>query len=186
MHGNDTLFEALEQILIKVVVSYPHHGFWAMASGAKSNTSRRSKRNLRVFQKAKVRFLRPLASVGLSSFMSHSQEAAASNRSLVVGPLVDEGLRLVDQLLAMCNYPISGKIDTLSLKKTFPLLWKAAPTKLIIPLQSSLTVSLPYDVSQAATHKPFPDNLPVFQGGSASFCVSSSDADDASTQNLTT
>ncbi|GAA5994714.1 protein kinase MEC1 [Rhodotorula paludigena] len=143
LHGNDTLFEALEQILIKVVVSYPHHGFWAMASGAKSNTSRRSKRNLRIFQKAK--------------------EAAASNRSSVVGPLMDEGLRLVDQLLAMCNYPISGKIDTLSLKKTFPLLWKAAPTKLIIPLQSSLTVSLPYDASQAATHKPFPDNLPVFQ-----------------------
>lgn len=63
LHSNDQLFEVLEHILLKVLESYPHHGFWAMASGAKSNTSRRSKRNLRVFQKAKVRpleLLRPL------------------------------------------------------------------------------------------------------------------------------
>ncbi|GAA5842453.1 hypothetical protein JCM9279_005388 [Rhodotorula babjevae] len=144
LHSNDQLFEVLEHILLKVLESYPHHGFWAMASGAKSNTSRRSKRNLRVFQKAK-------------------DAAAASRSSSDVGALVDEGLRLVDQLLALCNHPITGKVDTLSLKKTFPALYKAAPTKLIIPLQSSLTASLPFDSSQAVSHKPFADNLPVFQ-----------------------
>ncbi|BGP36884.1 hypothetical protein JCM10449v2_000786 [Rhodotorula kratochvilovae] len=144
LHGNDHLFEVLEQILLKVLASYPHHGFWAMASGAKSNTSRRSKRNMRVFQKAK-------------------EAAAASRTASAVGTLVDEGLRLVDQLLALCNHPINSKVDTLSLKKTFPALYKLVPTKLIIPLQSSLTVSLPFDSSQAASHKPFADNLPVFQ-----------------------
>ncbi|GAA6058026.1 hypothetical protein JCM3770_003979 [Rhodotorula araucariae] len=144
LHGNEQLFEVLEQILLKVLASYPHHGFWAMASGAKSNTSRRSKRNMRVFQKAK-------------------EAAAALRTPSAVGSLVDEGLRLVDQLLALCNYPINGKVDTLSLKKTFPALYKLAPTKLIIPLQSSLTVALPFDSSQATSHKPFSDNLPVFQ-----------------------
>lgn len=54
MHPNEKVVQTLEIILIKVLRSYPHHGFWAMASGAKSMTNRRSKRNLRVFQKAKV------------------------------------------------------------------------------------------------------------------------------------
>lgn len=63
LHANETLYDVLEQILLKVLSSFPHHGFWAMASGAKSNTNRRSKRNMRIFQKAKVRTLRsPLVS----------------------------------------------------------------------------------------------------------------------------
>ncbi|GEM06491.1 phosphatidylinositol 3-/4-kinase [Rhodotorula toruloides] len=139
LHANDTLYDVLEQILLKVLSSFPHHGFWAMASGAKSNTTRRSKRNMRIFQKAK--------------------EAAAAKHASDVGAIVDEGLRLVDQLLVLCNFPINGKVDTLSLKKTFPVLCKTAPCKLIIPLQSSLTVSQPFDASQAAAHKPFPDNF---------------------------
>ncbi|BGO96796.1 Serine/threonine-protein kinase MEC1 [Rhodotorula toruloides] len=143
LHANETLYDVLEQVLLKVLSTFPHHGFWAMASGAKSNTNRRSRRNMRIFQKAK--------------------EAAAAKHASDVGAIVDEGLRLVDQLLVLCNFPINGKVDTLSLKKTFPQLYKTAPCKLIIPLQSSLTVSLPFDASQAAAHKPFPDSLPVFQ-----------------------
>ncbi|GAA5921352.1 hypothetical protein JCM1841_002451 [Sporobolomyces salmonicolor] len=145
LHPNEALFQVLEQILLKVLRCYPHHGFWAMASGAKSNTSRRSKRNLRVFQKAK-------------EASSQSRASGSAN----VGVLVDEGLKLVDQLLYLCNYSISGKVDTLRGKKTFPDLYRLAPTHIIIPLQSSLTVSLPFDASQAASYKPFPDNLPVF------------------------
>ncbi|GAA6005621.1 hypothetical protein JCM10207_005273 [Rhodosporidiobolus poonsookiae] len=144
LHANDFVYEALEQILIQVLISYPHHGFWAMASGAKSNTARRSKRNLRVFQKAK------------------NKAEIPGGRTSDVGPLVDEGLKLVDQLLNLCNFPITGKTDSLSLKKTFPNLYRTTPTKLIIPLQSSLTVTLPSDNSQSASHKPFPASLPVF------------------------
>ncbi|GAA5989436.1 hypothetical protein JCM11641_007903 [Rhodosporidiobolus odoratus] len=143
LHPNELLHEVLETILRAVLRSYPHHGFWAMASGAKSNTSRRSKRNLRIFQKVKT------------------EAGTASGATSDVGLLVDEGLKLVDQLLHLCNYPINGKVETLSLKKTFRNLHDLAPTSLIIPLQSSLTVSLPFDAAQAATHKPFPPNLPV-------------------------
>ncbi|GAA5857265.1 hypothetical protein JCM8547_009406 [Rhodosporidiobolus lusitaniae] len=145
LHANEMVHEVLTDILLKVLESYPHHGFWAMASGAKSNTSRRQKRNTKVFQKAK------------------SNASTSRGQSSNVSILVDEGLKLVDQLLNLCNHPINGKVDTLSMKKTFPGLYKTAPTSLIIPLQSSLTVSLPFDSSHVATHKPFPPNLPVFQ-----------------------
>ena len=55
LHQNDTLIPTLERILVKVLVSYPDQGFWAMASGAKSQTARRSKRNMKVFGYARVR-----------------------------------------------------------------------------------------------------------------------------------
>lgn len=61
LHTNAEVLEVLEIILKRVLASYPHHGYWAMASGAKSTTARRSKRNMRVFAKAKVRVLAPLA-----------------------------------------------------------------------------------------------------------------------------
>lgn len=54
LHPNDRLFDTLEKILLRVLGSYPHHGFWAMASGAKSNGTKRSRRNMKVLEKAKV------------------------------------------------------------------------------------------------------------------------------------
>lgn len=54
LHGNSEVHDVIETILRHVISTYPHHGFWAMASGAKSTTNRRAKRNMRVFQKAKV------------------------------------------------------------------------------------------------------------------------------------
>lgn len=69
---------------------------------------------------------------------------------------------MVEQLLSLCLHSVS-KETSLSLYKEFPLLKRLTPTTLIIPLQTSLNVSLPSDASLSATHKPFPDNLPTFQ-----------------------
>jgi hypothetical protein len=62
LHTNAEVLDVLEIILKRVLASYPHHGYWAMASGAKSTTARRSKRNMRVFAKAKVRIPLPRVS----------------------------------------------------------------------------------------------------------------------------
>ncbi|GAA5955223.1 hypothetical protein JCM3765_003250 [Sporobolomyces pararoseus] len=157
LHPNERVVNTLEVILLKVLRSYPHHGFWAMASGAKSMTSRRSKRNTRVFQKAKESYLA-------------GHEADSPN----VAALIDEGLKLVQELLLLCDYHITGKVDTMSLKKSFPDLYNLLPAQIIIPLQNSLTVSLPFDASQAASHKPFPDNLPTFKSFEDTISIMSS------------
>ncbi|ORY85369.1 hypothetical protein BCR35DRAFT_264576 [Leucosporidium creatinivorum] len=140
LHPNGKVSERLKSILLKVLQHYPHHGFWAMASGAKSNGSKRSAANMDVFEKAKK-----------------------GDRNGTDTPrLIDQGLRLVDELLALCNHHIT-KTDSLSLKKIFPRLADSIPDELYIPLQSSLTVSLPSDASHFATHKPFPDRLVSFK-----------------------
>jgi serine/threonine-protein kinase ATR len=75
-------------------------------------------------------------------------------------------MKLVDCLLDLCNYPVGAKETSLSLHRQFPVLYRLAPTILVIPLQVALNVSLPADASQMTTHKPFPDKLVVFQSKS--------------------
>lgn len=54
LHPNGKVTGRLRDILLKVLAHYPHHGFWAMASGAKSNTAKRSAANMDIFERAKV------------------------------------------------------------------------------------------------------------------------------------
>ncbi|KAK4054815.1 hypothetical protein OIV83_000739 [Microbotryomycetes sp. JL201] len=142
LHQNDTVWDALQAILLTVIRYFPQHGFWAMASGAKSNVSRRQRRNMKVFDMAK-------------------NNAVQDNRQQTV-EILDSGLRLVDELLQLCNYPVS-KTDNLSMRKTFPQLDNLLPLSLIIPIQSSLNVTLPASAETLANHKPFPDRLVKFQ-----------------------
>lgn len=75
--------------------------------------------------------------------------------------ILDQGLALVDQLLKVCDHPIS-KGDTLSLRKTFPSLDRLAPISVAIPTLDALTVSLPFDAVDRSEHKPFPDPVVTF------------------------
>jgi len=147
LHPNGDVFVTLRKILARVLEHYPHHGFWAMASGAKSNAKPRAKKNKLILQEARDQFLR---------------QAQHQPGQLDIALLLDEGLRLVNDLLGLCDYPLKTT-EPLDMRKTFPSLYNNTPTKLIIPLQSSLNVSLPSNPQLRTTHQPFPDNLPVFK-----------------------
>lgn len=58
LHSNSVLYDVLERVLLKVLMAYPHHAFWAMASGSKSEKSatsgKRTKRTRAIFQKVTV------------------------------------------------------------------------------------------------------------------------------------
>lgn len=75
--------------------------------------------------------------------------------------IIDQGLALVDQLLKVCDHPIS-KGDKLSLRKTFPGLDRLAPISIAIPTLDALTVSLPFDAIHSSEHKPFPETVVTF------------------------
>jgi serine/threonine-protein kinase ATR len=74
---------------------------------------------------------------------------------------------MTNELLALCDYHIDdeGK-KSLSMKKDFPRLLALGRSQLIIPLQESLTASLPptsSSSSSSALHQPFPVNTPTFE-----------------------
>lgn len=74
---------------------------------------------------------------------------------------------MTNELLALCDHPIDDDAKkSFSMKKDFPRLFKLGQSKLIIPLQESLTASLPASSSSTASsgHQPFPSNTPTFQG----------------------
>jgi serine/threonine-protein kinase ATR len=71
---------------------------------------------------------------------------------------------MTHELLGLCDYQLRDDKRSLSMRRDFPRLYALAPSRLIIPLQESLTASLPPSSSSSADHQPFPVDLPVFQG----------------------
>ena len=71
---------------------------------------------------------------------------------------------MTNELLALCDHPVDDNKSTLSMSKDFPRLNRLGCSELIIPLQESLTVTLPPPSSEESTHQPFPLNTPTFKG----------------------
>ncbi|KAI9005259.1 hypothetical protein BC832DRAFT_531539 [Gaertneriomyces semiglobifer] len=72
---------------------------------------------------------------------------------------------LVEQLLGLCNYKLQPRETTLSVSKHFRNMERKAPLHMIVPLQSTMTVSLPSESNQGLSmHRPFPAEAPKIQG----------------------
>jgi serine/threonine-protein kinase ATR len=71
---------------------------------------------------------------------------------------------MTNELLALCDHHIDDDKKTLSMRKDFPRLSQLGRCELIIPLQESLTATLPPFSASQSTHQPFPANLPAFNG----------------------
>ena len=71
---------------------------------------------------------------------------------------------MTNQLLALCDHHVDESKFTLSMSRDFPHLRNLGKSALIIPLQESLTASLPPTPAAEQTHYPFPLDTPTFQG----------------------
>lgn len=79
---------------------------------------------------------------------------------------------MTNELLALCDYHVENEIKTLNMQKNFPSLFKLTPSRVIIPLQESLTANFPPTSSSETTHQPFPIDAPTFECSSALFLFS--------------
>ncbi|KAJ7799470.1 kinase-like domain-containing protein [Mycena leptocephala] len=70
---------------------------------------------------------------------------------------------MTNQLLNMCDHHVGEEVKTLSMQKQFPALFKLGRSDLIIPLQESLTASLPPTSSLESDYQPFPPSAPTFE-----------------------
>jgi serine/threonine-protein kinase ATR len=72
-------------------------------------------------------------------------------------------MTVTDQLLILSDFPVGEHApETMDLSKTFPALDRLCPMPLILPLQDSLTVTLPSSEAAKCTHKPFISQAPTF------------------------
>jgi serine/threonine-protein kinase ATR len=152
-HPNSEVRKVLILILSHVMARYPQQCLWYLVGGLKSTQRSRSKLCANVINDAAAS-LHPLCHLlGLNKRQTKSSDAHQ---------LITEANSLVDQLLGLGNYELAAK-ETLAMSANFPGLLRLMPSRLIVPIQASLTLALPASASDMATHVPFPPNLPTFK-----------------------
>ncbi|KAJ3131138.1 hypothetical protein HK100_006742 [Physocladia obscura] len=96
--------------------------------------------------------------------VSKSKYKVRATRCDAILKKVQEGIALCEQLLNLCNFQIVGKESSLSMAKDFRALKRMAPLQMIVPIQKTLTVTLPDDSRPSnSSHRPFPFDPPTIE-----------------------
>ncbi|KAI9206311.1 uncharacterized protein BJ171DRAFT_28115 [Polychytrium aggregatum] len=141
-HRNVSVHSILEAIIVKVVSTYPHQALWHIVSMSKSIDKNRFQRWGELLKRLKE--------------VSLNQNTAPNLQGILAG-----SLKLTDQLLGLCNHTIAKGENTLSISRHFRELQRLVPLNVMIPLQSTLTVTLPTSNTVLHHHQPFPNEYPV-------------------------
>ncbi|TIA92820.1 hypothetical protein E3P81_01253 [Wallemia ichthyophaga] len=132
-HTNKSVYAILEKIMIRVLRDHPQQALWAMVGMYNSTKPKRSERCKKIV-------------------MHVQQYGSVENKKII-----QEALTLVHELLSLCVKHVNQDEWTISLKRSFPRLVGLAPMNFMLPLQSSMTVSLPATNKHTTSHQPFPD-----------------------------
>ena len=144
-HENDSVIPILEKMIFKVLLEYPQQALWQLISVSKSSHHVRSTRCREI--------------IGL---LKSNPEISDLSRHAIT---------FADQLLNLSNFPAPSKgtaPKVLSISSEFSVLRRLAPIPLIVPLQSSMTVSLPekggLQEEHVKNHQAFSHDLPTIKG----------------------
>lgn len=166
MHKAVLVQAGVARILSRAALAYPDQALWAMVSAFQSADRERGLRCRNAVEDAIVserpRSRSPVSQVVQQRTGTKGEDSRGAKALL--NQKYHEALQLVPQLLILCNHPVNDKVNKLSMSRLFPNLVKLAPCSLIIPLQASLTASLPPRDSDIRQHRPFSPNLASFNG----------------------
>ncbi|KAG6891315.1 hypothetical protein C0992_009196 [Termitomyces sp. T32_za158] len=139
-HSNPEVYKHLSKLIVQVLQEYPKQALWLFTSVVKSTKPNREHRGKQILKQL---------------------QNNPSNSGKEVVDLVQQCLAMTNELLDLCDYPIDEDKKTLTMKD-FKRLAELGRSPLIIPLQESLTASLPPTSSAESNHQPFPPNAPTF------------------------
>ncbi|KAI9331418.1 hypothetical protein DFJ73DRAFT_857163 [Zopfochytrium polystomum] len=147
-HGNPRVYRNLEMILVKLTMAYPQQTLWHLVSVSRSRYRDRASKCSAIFSKVK-------SDPGARNTPSHGQ----------IESLIQEALKLTDELLAVCNYPIQSKVTTMSVSRDFRGLSGLGSLKMVVPTQKTMTAILPAaKTSSLVNRHPFPANPATIAG----------------------
>lgn len=137
-HPNTAVWSVLCQIILRIAWAHPQQSLWSLFAVAKSTSQERNRRGMEVLARLKEPLKR------------------SKNDSVDYKALITHGQRLTDQLLHACN--IEARNSHVSLSKDLQFNLKLAPCQLVVPLELTMTATLPTvnDPVQVRKHKAFP------------------------------
>ncbi|KAG7975717.1 hypothetical protein I3843_06G113400 [Carya illinoinensis] len=125
-HQNEEIVRLVKHIITSVLRQYPQQALWIMAAVSKSTVPSRREAAAEIIQAARKGF---------------SQGNGGNN-------LFVQFASLIDHLIKLCFHPGQPKARTINISTEFSALKRMMPLGIIMPIQQSLTVSLPtYDVN---------------------------------------
>eukprot|EP00117_Sycon_ciliatum_P028234 scpid3506/ scgid2987/ Serine/threonine-protein kinase atr; Ataxia telangiectasia and Rad3-related protein len=146
-HPESMVVALLEDVISHVLVNFPQQALWMMVAVYKSSVKERTARCQRIMEKAK-------------------------SLDDTLAKVLKDFLDLTHKLSEVCNRKCEQNIHSMSIDKDFRSLVRLVSDRnfspIILPLQSSLTPSLP--TSQSELHKSRHDVFPVDAATIQSFC----------------
>jgi len=149
IHSNEKVYTQIQNIIVKVVMTYPQQSMWSLMAVTKSTSKERSQRGQRV----------------LAQLRESLPKGRGSAGSVDTKLLINEARKLTDQLLDLCNMDLNTRLAHLSLRKDFRFRHEVAPCQLVLPTQAVLTVTLPSptDTIESHGHYAFAANPPTIK-----------------------
>ncbi|KAI9844262.1 MAG: serine/threonine-protein kinase M1 [Sclerophora amabilis] len=138
-HPNSTVFDVLQRMIIKVVSGLPQQALWTLLAVVKSSSKDRATRGATCLAKIK----------------DSARRTKIDSNGLELRSLINQGQKLSDQLLEVCEIEIHGKPSVVSLTKDLLFNSKTTPCSLVVPLEKTLTASLPTIPNTVRSHKAF-------------------------------
>ncbi|RPA97874.1 hypothetical protein L873DRAFT_1828879 [Choiromyces venosus 120613-1] len=144
-HPQETVWDLLQNIIVKVVAGNPQQALWALPAVCRSTNRERANRGLLVMNQLKDTLTRGRNEDGID-----------------VRNLILQANKLTDQLLLISNADLPGlKAPTTINIKEYGFNHKCAPCALVVPTQVVLTITLPSVPDTVKTHSPFPSHQPT-------------------------
>lgn len=143
-HQNDEIVRLVKRIITSVLKQFPQQALWIMAAVSKSTVSSRREAAAAIMQEARKDF--PLVD-GKTLFVQFAS--------------------LIDHLIRLCFHAGQSKSRVINISTEFSSLKRMMPLEIIMPLQQSLTVSLPtYEpkMTSSLTSCIFSSDLPTILG----------------------
>ena len=142
-HNDRKVRELVQTLVTRLLINYSDQVLWALVPMARSRDAVRAKSAKDVLTNAK-----------------HGKQDKTGMRA--DRELINQFALVADQLVKLCNYAPKTQAKngrpprTFSLMKTFPDLAALMPTRVMIPVQKSLTATLPPAGTNPTDHRPFP------------------------------
>lgn len=160
-HPNPEVWKQLFNILSRIAAAHPSQALWSLLAVVKATDRVRVERGTEILNRLRDPKSRP---------------KTADNLGVDLRVMIQQGQKLSDGLLQACEAPVEPRSSSASLSRDLGFNLKLAPIPLVVPIEATLTVSLPggANMESIRRHKAFVQDKITIQAFSDDVVVLSS------------